>query len=267
MTKAGTKAGGRSPAKKPKRENAGAAAPRKGPRGSNVGSTYELLRHEIVSMQLRPGEVLDEKSLTKRLKLSRSPIREAIIRLASEGLVTVLPNRSTVVSTLDLQYVPKYLDALELTQRVVTRLAALNWTTEHMQKIKKHEAEFLKSLQEGDLGSMLSANYDYHMAIAAAADNKYFSTLYARLLDEGKRLLRKNFDFEVMTKGKVESVLVREHADITAAIEARDADEAERLGYLHAVQFRRRMLKLLETSEAGRLSVTFDPNDAQRLMS
>ena len=171
MTKAGTKAGGRSPAKKPKGENAGAAAPRKGPRGSNVGSTYELLRHEIVSMQLRPGEVLDEKSLTKRLKLSRSPIREAIIRLASEGLVTVLPNRSTVVSTLDLQYVPKYLDALELTQRVVTRLAALNWTTEHMQKIKKHEAEFLKSLQEGDLGSMLSANYDYHMAIAAAADD------------------------------------------------------------------------------------------------
>lgn len=234
------------------------AAPKKGPKGSNVGSTYELLRNEIVSMQLRPGEVLDEVGLSKRLKLSRSPIREALIRLASEGLVTVLPNRSTVVSTLDLQSVPKFLDALELMQRVVTRLAALNWSAEQLEKIKRHEAEFLESLRHGDLGRMLSANYDYHMAIAAAADNRYFSTLYGRLLDEGKRLLRKNFDLEIMTKGRVESVLVREHADITTAIENRDADEAERLGYLHAVQFRRRVLQFLETSEAGRMTVAFD---------
>ncbi len=236
-------------------------APKKGPKGSNVGSTYELLRNEIVSMQLRPGEVLDEVGLSKRLKLSRSPIREALIRLASEGLVTVLPNRSTVVSTLDLQSVPKFLDALELMQRVVTRLAALNWTAEQLAKIKGHEADFLDSLRQGDLGRMLSANYDYHMAIAAAADNRYFSTLYGRLLDEGKRLLRKNFDLEVMTKGRVESVLVREHADITMAIENRDADEAERLGYLHAVQFRRRVLQFLETSEAGRMTVAFDQGE------
>lgn len=236
---------------------------KKGPRGSNAVSTYELLRDEIVTMQLSPGEVLDEVGLSKRLNLSRSPIREALIRLASEGLVTVLPNRSTVVSTLDLQAVPKFLDALELVQRVITRLAALNRAPHHLEKIKRHESEFQDSLRAGDLGRMLSANYDYHMAIATAADNKYFSMLYARLLDEGKRMLYNNFDFEVVAKGKVDSALVREHADITAAIESRDADEAERLGYMHAVEFRRRLLRLLDSSEAGRMPYSFESKDGR----
>ncbi|MBY3381833.1 GntR family transcriptional regulator [Rhizobium laguerreae] len=225
----------------------------KGPRGSNVSATYEKLRHEIISMQLKPGEVLDEAALSKRFNLSRSPVREAMVRLASEGLVTVLTNRSTVVSSLDLQSLPSYFDALELIQRAVTRLAAINWRPHHLAIIKKHEAAFADALHDRDLAGMLSANYEYHMAIAEAAGNKYFKIIYARILDEGKRLLHSNYNIESGASGP--SQLVQEHSQITAAIENRDADQAEKCGYDHAVMFRKRILLSLSLSELPMLKL------------
>lgn len=236
------------------RDTSRATTPR-GPRGSNVASIYETLRGEIISMQLRPGEILDETSLAERFDVSRSPIRESIIRLAGEGLVTVLPNRSTIVSTLDLQSVPQYLDALELIQRAVTRLAAANRNAGHLVKIRRFEKEFADSLDPHDISKMLAANYDYHMAIAEAADNKYFTLLYGRLLDEGKRLLRMNFSYEADVSNGADSILVREHAEITAAIEAGNRDEAERLGHEHAVGFRKRILRHFQNSEMQNVSV------------
>jgi DNA-binding GntR family transcriptional regulator len=227
----------------------------RGPRGSNAGTIYEQLRKDIVSMKLAPGEVLDEVGLSKRFNLSRSPIREAIVRLASEGLVTVLPNRSTIVSIIEVQRLPSFFDALELMQRVVTRLAALHCSAEILERIKACETEFEHALGQSDLGKMLAANYDYHMTIAEASNNKYFAMLYGRLLDEGKRLLTTSFNMETERRGPGSSQLVKEHAEITRAIEKGDADTAERLGYEHAVEFRNRILKTLAISETDNIMV------------
>jgi DNA-binding GntR family transcriptional regulator len=225
------------------------------PRGSSAAATYETLRHEILTMVLRPGEVLDEVSLSKRFGMSRSPIREAIVRLSGEGLVTVLPNRSTIVSNLDIAMLPAFLDALELTQRAVTRLAAIHRTAADLSKIQHFQAEFARYQAASDLAEMLAANYEYHMAIAEAGRNKYFAMLYGRLLDEGKRLMHMNYSFEVMPGGEDRPSLADEHAEITAAIQARDADRAERLGYEHAVLFRKRILRQAMSSELAAVAV------------
>ncbi|MCO6055573.1 GntR family transcriptional regulator [Pseudomonas sp. MOB-449] len=220
----------------------------KGKRGSNAASVYEQLRTEIISMELAPGTVLDEVSLSNRFKLSRSPVREAIIRLANDGLVTVLPNRSTIVSVLDFQGLRDLFDALELLQRLVTRQAAANRKDDHIVRMRKYQEEFTRSLEAHDLHSMLAANYNYHIEVAEAAGNKYFKLLYGRVLDEGKRLLFLNFRFEADAESTESSPVVHEHEDITKAIEDRDCDLAERLGYEHAISFRKRVLKIFERS-------------------
>lgn len=232
-----------------------ASVVKKGPRGSNATSIYEVLRRQIISMELVPGAVLDEAGLSRDFKLSRSPIREAIIRLAGEGLVTVLPNRSTIVSTLDLQALPSFLDALELIQRAVTRLAAIHWTQDQFERIQQFSLEFERALDAKDTGQTLSANYNYHMAIAEAARNKYLKLLYGRLLDEGKRLLRMNFSVEADLARHGSSALVQEHRDITEAIAARDADRAEELGYQHALRFRNRIVQQLGYSDTANIAV------------
>ena len=73
---------------------------------------------------LKPGQLLDETSLAERFGLSRSPVREALIRLAGEDLVVILPNRSTIVAPIEIASFPKYVEALDIAQRMNARLAA-----------------------------------------------------------------------------------------------------------------------------------------------
>jgi DNA-binding GntR family transcriptional regulator len=221
------------------------------PRGTGAAFVYERLRDEILSLELRPGSPLDEVGLSKRFRLSRSPVREAIIRLASEGLVTVFPNRSSMVAPLDLRLIPCHLDALEVMQRLTTRLAARNRTARDIEKIEKSEAAFADAVNKRQLPEMINANYDYHMAIAEAGANPYFTALYGRLLDEGKRMLHMHFSFAAESRVRGLQTLLSEHAAITAAIRNQDVDLAEELAYLHSVEFRRRFTSYLEQNSAA----------------
>ena len=104
-------------------KNKAAPAPER-KRGSGVKFVYDLLRNEILDLVLPPGSPIDEVQLAERFSMSRTPIREALVRLAGEGLIDTLPNRSTMVANLDFLNMSPFFDALTLMYRVTTRLAA-----------------------------------------------------------------------------------------------------------------------------------------------
>lgn len=81
---------------------------------------YEELRRQILTLKLKPGVQLDEVSLAAQFGLSRSPVRDALARLVTEGLVTILPNRTTLVTPFEIEEFPNYIAALDLIQRAVT---------------------------------------------------------------------------------------------------------------------------------------------------
>src|SRR5262245_43939089 len=91
-------------------------------RGSGVQTVYEALRQAIVDVELEPGAPLDEVTLAERFGMSRTPVREALVRLAAEGLVSQLPNRNTIVAPIDFGQLPVYFEALALMYRLTTRL-------------------------------------------------------------------------------------------------------------------------------------------------
>lgn len=235
--------------KAPAAPDAGRTGARK-PRGTGAAFVYDRLREEILRLELEPGAPLDEVGLAKRFRLSRSPVREAIIRLASDGLVTMFPNRSSIVAPLDLRLIPSHLDALELMQRLTTRLAARNRTEADLERIEAAAAAFALAVNERRLLEMINANYEYHMAIAEAGANPYFTALYGRLLDEAKRMLHMHFSFAAENRARGLETLLAEHAAITDAIRAGDLDRAEKLAYGHSVEFRRRFASYLEQSSA-----------------
>ncbi|MGN6684051.1 MAG: GntR family transcriptional regulator, partial [Devosia sp.] len=90
-------------------------------RGAGVQTVYEQLQSAIVNLELPPGSPLDEVRLSRQFALSRTPVREALVRLMADGLVTALPNRSTVVAPIDFEKLPVYFEALTLMYRVTTR--------------------------------------------------------------------------------------------------------------------------------------------------
>ncbi|WP_250519147.1 GntR family transcriptional regulator [Caballeronia sp. ATUFL_M1_KS5A] len=210
---------------------------------------YGILRDEILRMQLAPGTPLDEIGLAERFELSRSPIREALLRLSADGLVEILPNRSTVVTPMDFRRIPDFLDALDLLQRVTTRLAAVHRSNTDLAAIrdaqKGYEKAIAASIKTGDSLGMIDKNYDFHMAIARAGRNVYFTDLYRRLLDEGRRMLHLHFEYEAMADELTVGKMAGPHSDIVDAIVARDADRAEEAAHQHAMQFRGRFMQFL----------------------
>ena len=222
-------------------------------RGQSALKIYNSLRHDILTMLLPPGDLLDEVKIAKRFDVSRSPVREALIRLSSEGLVKTLPNKSTMVSPLNVEEFPKYLDALDLMQRVTTRLAATQHTADDLARIKAEQAVFERSLKQRDALAMIESNRNFHIAISEAGHNRYFTLLYARLLDEGRRMLRLYFR---SLDDMLPPELTGEHQGIIDAIENRDAELADRLAHEHAVQVGDHFLAYLGTRLTANVSLT-----------
>lgn len=103
--------------------------------------------------------------------MSRTPIREALVRLSGEGLIDTLPNRSTMVSNIDFLNMHTYFDALVLMYRVTTQLAAQYHRPEDLAGIRAHNAEFAIAVEEQDALAMISTNAALHLSIAEAGRN------------------------------------------------------------------------------------------------
>ena len=218
-------------------------------KGSGVRVAYETLRDEILTLALAPGALLDETTLADRFGMSRSPVREALIRLAGDDLVVTLSNRSTMVAPIDVQSFPKYVEALDIAQRMNTRLAAELRSKDDLHAIARCQKEFVAAVKVGNHLAMSEANMAFHMAIAAAGRNPFLASFYERLLRQGRRMLHLHFDF--IEKGHGGYLLTDEHDEMLDAIERQDADRADRLAHAHTRQFRDNFVDFMK---AGYLS-------------
>lgn len=201
-------------------------------RGTGARYVYATLRDEILNLTLQPGEPIDEIGLAERLSMSRTPIREALVRLAGDGLVTLLPNRSTVVSQIDFPNLHHYFDALTLMYRVTTRLAAQFHDNAALGRIRACEEAFAKAVLSGNTNGMIELNRNFHVAIAEAGGNPYYLQLFSRLLDEGRRILR--LYYYPTFEPRLPHPYIEEHEAIIAAIAARDVATCDRLAKDHA---------------------------------
>lgn len=221
-------------------------------RGSGVKVVYDILRDEILDLELPPGSPIDEVQLSERFGMSRTPIREALVRLAGEGLIDTLPNRSTMVSQIDFLNMHSYFDALVLMYRVTTQLAAKYHRPEDLEAVRALQAEFANAVEAQDALAMISTNAALHLAIAEAGRNPYFTSLFSRLLNEGRRLLRLYYQ---SYNDQLPRRFVEEHDEIIAAIEARNTELAERLAREHAEQIVSQIQKLLTREERLEVSL------------
>lgn len=213
-------------------------------KGSGVKFAYETLRDEILSLHLQPGAVLDETSLADRFGMSRSPVREALIRLAGDDLVVTLSNRSTVVAPIDIQSFPKYVEALDIAQRMNTRLAAELRTELDLKTIARRQKEFVAAVNKGEHLAMSEANMAFHMAIAHAGRNPYLAAFYERLLNQGRRMLHLHFAYLEQAHEGV--LLTDEHDDMLAAIRDRDVARADQLAHAHTRQFQDNFIQFMK---------------------
>lgn len=228
-------------------------------RGSGSRHVYDTLHREILSLKLGPGTPLDETQIARRFGMSRSPVREALSRLAAQHLVVMLPNRSTLVAPIDLMTFPRYVEALDLLQRINTRLAAQHRSSADLAEMERMATGFEESVEHYDHLAMSAMNKAFHMAIAEAGRNPYLCRQYSDLLDEGRRLL--HLHFEYLARTEREYLLTDQHREMIAAIEARDVEAADRLAHAHTLQFHDRFMLFMKTNYAT--DFRFDLDDEE----
>ena len=148
------------------------------------------------------------------------------------------------------------MEAYDLIQRAVTRLAAVRRADEDVVKIRSAQKRFEDACARHEPLQMTEYNRDYHAAIGDASHNQYLSSQYKGMLDQGMRILRIPFAYDPSNDdglGNHLRKIISEHREITNCIAARDADKAELLAHGHTRLFQSRCLQYLQ--DIGTLDV------------
>lgn len=228
----------------------------KPPKGTGARWAYQQILELILSNELEPGADLDEARLIELLGLSRTPIREAVIQLTAEGLVEVLPNRGARVSNIDLTVVREFFEALNATQRMVSRWAAIRRRKSDIEAIDGKRKEFEAAVARNDVEQMTRINADFHIAIGKAAGNSFIAKTYTQLLIFGMRLSRIALVYDDATEGKDKHIekIIEEHRQLSTSIVTGDADKAEQLAGQHSELFRDRVMTFMSSNLASEMT-------------
>jgi GntR family transcriptional regulator, rspAB operon transcriptional repressor len=195
---------------------------RKGPRAQgSAEKIYLSLRSRILRIELRPGAALSETDLALQYMVSRTPVREALIRLADEGLVEILPKSGTNVSRIPLNLLPEAIVVRRALEEVTARHAALRATGSAILTLKARLMRQQEVAAQGDREAFFAADEAFHAAIADAAGYPGIWTLVERAklqIDRYRRLT-------LPQEGRMARVIV-EHAEVLDAIAAGNPEAA-----------------------------------------
>ncbi|RKQ93416.1 DNA-binding GntR family transcriptional regulator [Solirubrobacter pauli] len=133
---------------------------------------YGRLRNAIVDGTLAPGEQLRDADLAAWLGVSRTPVREALLRLSEAGLVVVQPGRSTAVSSVDRRAVRDARDVVAAMHEVAVREAVGGLTDTHLDAMRDANRRFAQAVADGDLEAALRADDDLHGVPVRVAANR-----------------------------------------------------------------------------------------------
>lgn len=205
----------------------------------------EKLRQLIIDGTLVPGVWLNERELCERLRVSRTPLREAYRILAADGLVMLLPKRGAQVIALSEADVGNLFDVLAVLEGLMGRLAAECASDDELERIRLLHQAMLEAYAARDIKRYYEASMGTHVAISDAAHNPALADTYRRLNLRVQNLrYRSNLDREEWAHG------VHDHERFVAALLARDGEQVERLMRAHALEKKSAAMELAR-SQAG----------------
>jgi len=202
---------------------------------------YATLREAILSGVLAQGERLGEVKLADLFKRSRTPVREAILRLESERLTERSARRGFVVGRITREEVLEVYAVRVVLDGLASRVAALSILPGEVENLRWINERIRDASAQQDYMLMMNLNIDFHEAICHASRNSLLLQFMKQIHDRVRRFSETTFSYP----GRPSNALA-EHEAMLAALEKRDPDEAERAARAHterAMQVRIAMLQ------------------------
>jgi DNA-binding GntR family transcriptional regulator len=208
--------------------------------GATSDMVYAVLHEAILSGVLSPGQRLREESFAALFSVSRTPVREALVRLEATGVAHRVPRRGLIVGQITPQEIVEVYVVRESIDGLAAYLAAQHATSGDIARLASINDEFARAAERGDAKEMARLNLEFHTAVAVAARN----SLLLRFLEHIHHLVRRFPGTTFQHPGRATSA-VEEHEHLIAAIRAGDAERARQIASTSMATARRIRITML----------------------
>lgn len=203
---------------------------------------YSALKKDIITDMYQPADVLGEKELAMRYQSSRTPVREAAVRLQQEHFLRIIPNRGYFIAQITIQWVNEVYDFRAAVEGASAELAAqANWDRAAIANLRQlAETEHRVDDRAGHL-RFIEADTELHIEIAQLTRNQLLIKAVSDMRSQMERIMYASID-----AGYYGEVPVREHCDIVDAIQNRDPSLARKRMCEHIYVSKNKVLRMTQ---------------------
>ncbi len=213
----------------------------------------ERLRAAILDGQIRPGQWLRQRQLAEEFNVSQMPVREALKELASEGLVEHIPYRGVRVVGFTVDDVEDLYAHRSLLEGMAARAAAQSITQEELDKLRSLQQQMIEHVDKQYLADYRVLNRQFHQTIILASRRAYLTRTLLQIWDAFPTMLWSNFLHTAAEPlPERDASDADEHEAVLAALERRDAEQAELLMRHHIQAAGRELVAMLRAEESNR---------------
>lgn len=210
--------------------------------GTLSDHTYNVLKEAIIRLEIKPGSALVVEEVSEQLGVSRTPIRTALNKLMSDGLVETIPGKGTYVTRLSEQHVNDVMDIRTLLECYSIRKAAEKRSDDDLEMLRDivMKQDIVVQTYQHKNDHFLDSDYDFHLAIAEISQNPFLVNQLKILMDNFRRYLNASTPPEISQQAYIE------HSEILNYIAKQDVVEAEKYMLNHLNNVRRRVSELIK---------------------
>lgn len=205
---------------------------------------YEVIKESILTLKVNPGAQLHVDELAEQLNISRTPIREALLRLERDGLLRIVPRVGFFVTEITKRDLEELFELRELLESHAVRKAALALTDDELVRLQRLYEENAAATERGDLDGFLQTEIDLHSFLIEHAQNYWL----IKMMDSVQDLVYRE---RMLSLRSIENVhaSVEEHRRVLEALLQRDAELASRRMAEHIRAVKERLLQFLDLPE------------------
>lgn len=210
-----------------------------------VRDVHQAVLKKIVTLEIEPGGIIDEKSLLEELGVSRTPLRMALTMLRQENLIGGEPNKSSFARDLSLNEFRELVESLIIIEKNTHCLAAERMTSEELSAIEEAGAAVEKAIADHDFWALTRENFTFHELISRACRNDILHRFHQTLRTRAERYSYLAVSKDIGDGGRSvmehNSLISKQHRELILALRKRDVDRVEAVSIKHVNLFKQRV--------------------------
>lgn len=208
------------------------------PAKSLLDQAYNEIKFRIITCRYRPGDVLSEAEMSLELQIGRTPVHQAIHRLMTDGLVSIMPRKGVMVRPISVDEAIEIVGVRLVTECYCARLAADRADESELRRLRAILDASEKVAEKRDVQDMMLLDREFHDTVAHAARNTILAGVLRNLHERSLR-----FWFISLRDPEHHKTVLAQHRAIVEALQSRDPDAAETAMREHILAFQRNIMR------------------------